>query len=121
MSPPGDRRELGRLGEDLACAYLAEHGFSIVVRNWRSRRGEIDIVARKGGLTAFVEVKTRRSGAFGPPEESVTPQKARRIKRLAGEYLSERGGTADVRFDVVSVILGAAGDIKSLDHIPDAF
>lgn len=121
MSPAGDRRELGRRGEDIACEYLAGQGYTIVERNWRSRRGEIDVVARKGRLTAFVEVKARRSDAFGPPEESVTPQKARRITRLAGEYLAERGGTADVRFDVVSVILDAAGELESLDHIPDAF
>lgn len=121
MGRPSDRQDLGRRGEEIACEHLREQGFEIVARNWRSRRGEIDIVARIGGLTAFVEVKARTGDAFGAPEESVTPAKARRLKMLAGEYLSGCGGTADIRFDVVSIILDLRGEAVSFEHIPDAF
>jgi putative endonuclease len=116
-----DRRgELGREGEDLACAHIEGLGMEIVERNWRRRSGEIDIVAREPGTTVFVEVKTRRSDLFGRPEESVTPVKQARLRRLAGEYLSEnRPGTA-VRFDVVSVFISPDGS-REITYIPDAF
>ena len=119
MAP--DRRELGRAGEDAACAFLEDDGFEIVARNWRVRAGEIDIIARRGGLTVFAEVKSRTSTAFGEPEESVTPQKARRLRALATEYLSDSNVHGDVRFDVIAVMLDRSGGVSSIRHIPDAF
>src|SRR2546429_9440159 len=85
-----ERRELGQIGETLAASYLATRGWQIVDRNVRFREGEIDIVASRGGILAFVEVKTRRSAAFGSPAEAVTWRKQRRIRALATRYLSER-------------------------------
>ena len=117
----GDRASIGRTGEDAACGYLEGLGFEVVTRNFRTRSGEIDVIARRGALTVFVEVKARRSTAFGEPEESVTPAKARRIRALAADYLSRQSGATDVRFDVVSVLIGGDGSVRELRHIPDAF
>lgn len=117
-----NRKETGRLGEDLACGHLEGEGFSIEERNLRTRQGEIDIVARKGDLLVFAEVKTRRSREFGEPEESVTPEKARRIRRLAARYLSERHGPSlDIRFDVIGVVLGADGSLSEIRHLEGVF
>jgi putative endonuclease len=115
------KRELGLRGEELACAYLVDQGYSIVDRNWRSRTGEIDVVARTGRVTVFVEVKTRRTRSFGEPEESVTRAKAGRLRKLAGEYLSIHGGTVEVRFDVLSILFDGRNELVELRHIPDAF
>jgi putative endonuclease len=119
MAP--DRRALGRAGEDAACAFLEADGFEVVERNWRVREGEIDIIARQGGLTVFAEVKARTSTTFGEPEESVTPRKARRLRMLASRYLADSDHHGDVRFDVISVMLDRSGGVTSITHIPDAF
>jgi len=91
--------------------YRAE-GFDIVARNWRTRSGEIDLVARRGSLLVFCEVKTRTSSAFGTPFEAVTATKQRRLRRLAAEWLrsAPRHGSYDLRFDVASVV-GSAVDV----------
>src|SRR6266568_9231622 len=97
-----DRRELGQIGETLAASYLTTRGWEIVDRNVRFREGEIDIVAARGGILAFVEVKTRRSAAFGSPAEAVTWRKQRRIRTLASRYLAEQHpGARAVRFDII--------------------
>jgi putative endonuclease len=119
--PKSDRGIVGRVGEDLACRYLEDNRFTIVDRNWRTRAGELDIIARRGALTVFVEVKARRGKTYGEPEEAVTPSKARRIRGLASEYLTSSGGSAETRFDVISVLLDRDGELLELRHIPDAF
>ncbi len=100
-------RQLGDYGERLACRYLTDIGFTIVARNWRCARGEIDIIARDGGCLVICEVKTRRSQAFGAPFEAVTPTKARRLRRLAGLWLADASAEPDrghdLRIDVVSI------------------
>jgi putative endonuclease len=103
---------LGRAGENRAATWYLEHGFDVVDRNWRSRQGEIDIVARKGRLLVFCEVKTRTSQAFGEPFEAVTRAKQLRLRRLAAEWLRQSGSRArshnsfEVRFDVASLLGG---------------
>ncbi len=119
--PKSDRGAVGRVGEDLACGYLQDQRFTIVDRNWRTRAGELDIVARREGLTVFVEVKARRGTAYGEPEEAVTPAKAHRIRGLAVEYLASHGGSALTRFDVISVVLDRDCELVELRHIPEAF
>jgi len=119
--PSGYRKALGRRGEDLACGHLEGLGFTIVERNYRTARGEIDIVAGKAGLTVFVEVKARRSRLYGEPEEAVTPSKVRRLRSLAAEYLARKGGSGEVRFDVISVTLDGDGNTTGLRHLPGAF
>lgn len=101
---PDWRGELGRRGEDLACARLAESGLRVVARNWRCRLGEIDVIAAARGLLVFCEVKTRRGDAFGTAAAAVTPAKQARLRRLAAAYLSSVDqGPCKVRFDVVTV------------------
>ena len=117
----GDRRSVGKAGEEIACKYLEENGFIIQGRNWRTRSGELDIIARQGKVTVFVEVKARRGKSFGRPEESVTPDKARRIRRLATEYLASAAYTPEVRFDVISLMLDPDNNLLELHYIPDAF
>lgn len=95
---------LGKRGEDLACRKLRRLGYAIVARRYRTRHGEIDIVAMDAGVLVFVEVKTRSSERFGTPLAAVTPVKQRRLTRMALDYLA-RSRTIGVpcRFDVVSV------------------
>lgn len=116
---PDRRRSLGQLGEDRAAQWYLSHGFEVVARNWRCPQGEIDIVANKGGLVVFSEVKTRSSLRFGQPFEAVGPDKQRRLRRLAAAWLrsNSRHSAGDapfeVRFDVVSVTPGTVDVIES--------
>ncbi len=101
------RHELGREGEDLASDYLRAQGLVIVERNWRCRDGEIDVVAldEESDTLVIVEVKTRRSSAFGSPLEAVTAAKAGRLRRLASRWLIEHPiGVSRVRIDVIGVL-----------------
>jgi putative endonuclease len=94
----------GAPGEDLACRHLRAQGFTILARNFNCRSGEVDIVAREGPVTVFVEVKHRRGDAHGAGYESVTLGKRRRIVRAARLFASSRGLTeSPLRFDVVSI------------------
>lgn len=99
------RQKLGKSAEDLACGELARRGYVILDRRYRTRLGEIDIIARDGGTLVFVEVKARVGDAFGAPEDAVTPQKQWRMTRMAEAYLTDRrlGEEVDCRFDVVAV------------------
>jgi uncharacterized protein (TIGR00252 family) len=114
------RRDTGRLGEGLAARWYEAHHYEILDRNWRCREGELDLVARRDLLVVFCEVKTRTSDRFGTGSEAVTLTKRRRVRRLAGRWLAERGsacldGAVDVRFDVASLTGGA------LEVTEDAF
>ena len=95
---------MGRRGEDAVARWYEARGYVVVARNWRSRSGELDLVVRCDGLLVFCEVKTRSSNAFGSPLEAVTPTKARRLRRLAAEWLAATGErAADLRVDVAAV------------------
>lgn len=112
---------VGAYGERCAVRHLIEAGLRPVARNWRCPDGEIDIIAWEGGVLAFCEVKTRRTDAFGTPAEAVVPAKARRLRGLAARWLAETGTTAEeVRFDVLSVRLAAAGPAR-VEHLKGAF
>jgi putative endonuclease len=94
----------GRSGEDLACRHLAEAGFAIVQRNYRCRSGEVDVVARDGETTVFVEVKERHGASHGQGLESVTFGKRRRLIRAARLYAATHGlDEQPLRFDVISI------------------
>ncbi|RUQ97573.1 YraN family protein [Labedella endophytica] len=100
--------ELGRRGEDLAVDFLERAGYEILARNWRTRTGEVDIVARMDGITAIVEVKTRTSVASGHPFEAVTFRKLKRLRALAAEWsASDPRRSAVLRIDVVGVVAPA--------------
>jgi putative endonuclease len=99
---------LGRRGEDLAHRYLRDRGFIIVARNYRlsSGDGEADLIAWDGETLVFVEVKSRKTAAFGPPERAIGEEKRKHLLRIAREY-SRKTGTEwnRIRFDVVSVVM----------------
>jgi putative endonuclease len=102
--PADPRQTLGILGEDLACAELERRGYAILARRYRTRFGEIDIIARDGDTTVIVEVKARHGDRFGDGAEAVTSWKQRRIGNMAVDYLSRhRLLDGRCRFDVVAV------------------
>ncbi|MES2092482.1 MAG: YraN family protein [Actinomycetota bacterium] len=112
---------LGRLGEDLAAAFLTEAGYLVVDRNWRCRQGEIDIVAVDGAQTVFVEVKTRSSVAFGHPFEAITPAKLARLRRLATAWCADNPGDhRTIRIDGISVIVPTDGP-PQIEHLAQVF
>jgi putative endonuclease len=86
----GRRQAIGRWGENLAAGYLERNGYKILERNARTPYGEIDLVARRGGIVSFVEVKTRTNRAFGLPEVSVTPRKQAHMLAAAEHYSAEQ-------------------------------
>jgi putative endonuclease len=95
---------LGQMGETLACEALEWRGYAIVARRYRTRFGEIDIVARDGEVTVFIEVKTRDGEAFGHGAEAVTPDKQRRVAAMAVDYIARhRLHERPCRFDVVAI------------------
>lgn len=102
-----ERQALGRLGEELAARELERRGYAILARRYRTRHGEIDIVADDRGTLVFVEVKARAGDAFGTGGDAVTPSKRRQLVRMATEYLMRmRVSGRPCRFDVVSVACG---------------
>jgi putative endonuclease len=107
----GERnRSVGEYGERLAARRLVEDGMVLVDRNWRCDAGEIDLVLRDGDVLVFCEVKTRSAATYGHPLEAVRPEKAARLRRLAGRWLHENQVHAPgVRVDVVGVLLGRSG------------
>ena len=116
---------VGRHGEELAARHLEAAGLQILVRNWRCREGELDIVARDGDVLVFVEVKTRSSLAFGAPAEAVDRTKSARIRHLALRWIMAQRDEPDaqfweaVRFDVVSVVRRRDG--FDVTHLPGVF
>ena len=95
---------LGRIAEDFAASLLQEKSYKILERNFRSRFGEIDVVAEKDGVLVFVEVKARWSRKFGTPEEAVTPWKLKKIQKT-GEYYSILHPTLSKKLRIVVVAL----------------
>ena len=115
-------KNLGKWGEEQAMEFLSAKGYRILERNYKNRSGEIDLVVSDGKIISFVEVKTRRSLAYGQPYESVTRHKQIKISRVALAYLKHRFGKVDInaRFDVVSIVQDNFGQIR-IEHIPSAF
>ena len=118
------RRSIGALGERLAADHLAARGYELLERNFRTRHGELDIAARDGPTLVFCEVKARLGRGPIGPLASVGPRKRAQLRRMAGQWLHERGraaGTREIRFDVIGISLDAAGRVRSLEHIENAF
>ena len=97
--------DLGKVGEQLAEAYLVEKGFTILHRNWRHSHYEIDIVALKNNVPHFVEVKTRSSWQFGTPEESVNRKKILDLLKAANRFLIANPQYTDFRIDILSITI----------------
>ena len=119
------RARLGALGEQLAAEHLIRRGFEIVERNYRTRWGELDIIAFDGRTLAFCEVKTRRaSPAGGSPLDAVRAPKRAQVRKMAGRWLIERTNRprADtLRFDAIGVTVDRADRLLSLEHLEGAF
>ena len=99
-----ERQALGKAGEDTASAELERRGYAVIERRYRTRHGEIDIVARDGETVVFVEVKVRAGAERGTAAEAVTPAKQRKVIAMARDYLSRhRLAGSRVRFDVVAI------------------
>jgi len=119
------RPHLGRLGEQAAAEHLIRRGFQIVERNYRTRWGELDIVAYDGRTLAFCEVKARRLSASGrDPLESVHLRKRSQVRKMAGRWLierTERPYADNIRFDAIGVTFDTAGRLVRLEHLEGAF
>lgn len=111
--------DTGATGEQLACQWLLAHGFTILHRNWRHGRDELDVVAREGRFLVVVEVKTRSSGRWQEPEEAVDQRKQRKLLRAAEALVHSMEEDLELRFDVISVTFAPEG--PRILHIPDAF
>jgi putative endonuclease len=117
------RQQFGRAAEEAAAGYLIREGWTLLGRNVRIGRGELDLIVRRGDVLAFVEVKARRTSEYGAPEDAVDARKRRTVARLAELWLSARPwalrGVNDVRFDVVAV--DAAVRPPAVRHLAGAF
>ena len=116
----GKHNETGATGERLAEEYLLSKGYTLLHRNWRSARKEIDFIALHGDVLVFVEIKTRRGLGYGFPEEAVTPTKQMHLRAAASAFMEANPQYPSMRFDVLSIIL--KGDkVEELLHLVDAF
>ena len=118
-----ERKNTGDLGEALAARYLESRGMRILERKYTIRGGEIDLIAKDGAYTVFVEVKTRTNLQMGLPREYVTPAKQRRIKKTALFYLAAHDLDCPARFDVAEVYAEKPGDKNGvrIEYLEDAF
>lgn len=118
-----ESRLLGRWGEALAADYLRQTGYKIVAAGWRCRFGEIDLIAQDKTYLCFVEVKLRRSSAFGTAAEFVDARKQQRLRTTAQLYLQQHPTTLQPRFDVIAVLAPQGRETKSpkIQHLADAF
>lgn len=115
-----DRQAMGRAGEEFTCEYLKKCGMRVLARNYRAKKGEIDLVARDGDTIVFVEVKTRSSNAYGTAGEAVTYRKQQMIIKTAQWYIMQNNiKESNFRFDVAEVSAGDAG--FSINYLRNAF
>ncbi len=119
------RRQLGAFGEQLAAQHLQRRGFEIVERNYRTRWGELDIVAFDGTTLAFCEVKSRRlRPGESTPFEALHQGKRSRVRRMAGAWLCQRTGrpyAETIRFDAIGITFDAHGRFVGIEHLEGAF
>ena len=116
------RQSLGKRGEEMARFHLEKLGYKIITTNFRTKSGEIDLIAKDGVTLVFVEVKTRSSEKFGSPLEALTLQKCRQISKVAMEYLLKNGGVDQpARFDVVAVRPGRSPEVELVANAFDFY
>jgi putative endonuclease len=114
------KKELGKKGEELAVRFLKKKGYRIIEKNYVCKMGEMDIIAKEKDTLAFIEVKTRTSTTFGPPQLAVNPTKQMQLSKVALYFLKEKGiEDVKARFDVVAILLGPKGE--EIELIRDAF
>ena len=111
--------ELGKKGEQLALDFLEENGYTIVERNYRFEKAEVDIIAKKAGILAIIEVKTRSTADFGDPQDFVKPKQIKNLIKAVDEYITVNQLDVDVRFDIIAIIKTKSD--YEIEHIQDAF
>lgn len=119
MSRKNEHLILGQEGENFAADYLQNQGYKILHKNYRYKRGEVDIIVENDKFTVFVEVKTRSEVAYGNPEEAVDSQKESLIKSVAEEYMSKNTIKSLLRFDIIALVK-KDGNFE-IRHFEDAF
>jgi len=118
--PRREKKDLGKEGEERAFRFLRKKGYRIIEQNYVCNLGEMDIIAKEKDTLVFVEVKTRTSTAFGPPQLAVTPLKQRQLSKVALNFLKERKlEDVKARFDVVAILLSP--EKEEIELIRDAF
>lgn len=110
------RNQLGKNAENQAVNYLHSNGYVVLNRNYRFEKAEIDIIAQKNNLIAFVEVKYRKNDSHGFPEDFVSDSQKRRISDAAEEWIYENNWNGEIRFDIISITKN-----NGLEHLEDAF
>ncbi|MDF2933747.1 MAG: endonuclease [Chryseobacterium sp.] len=115
-----DHNDLGKKAEDLSAEYLVKNGYRILVRNFRFKKTEIDIISEKDNLIIVTEVKARSTDFFILPQEAVTKGKIKSIVTAANHFMEEFNKNQEVRFDIISVLPDQKGNLI-IEHIPDAF
>jgi putative endonuclease len=114
------KKELGKKGEEVALRFLKKRGYRIIEQNYVCKMGEMDLIAKEKDTLAFIEVKTRTSTAFGPPQLAVNSSKQRQLSKVALYFLKEKKlEDVKARFDVVAIILDQNGE--EIELIKDAF
>jgi putative endonuclease len=114
------KKELGKKGEEIALRFLKKRGYRIIEKNYVCKMGEMDIIAKEKDTLVFVEVKTRTSTIFGPPQLAVNPTKQMQLSKVALSYLKAKQlEDVKARFDVVAILLGPKGE--EIELIRDAF
>jgi len=112
--------DIGKKGEEIAKSFLEKQGYHIQATNWRYSKAEIDIIAFEGDLLVFVEVKTRSSDFFGPPEDFVDDKKKKLLSLAAAAYMAKTNHQWSIRFDIISILL-AGEKVYKVQHFKDAF
>lgn len=114
-----EHNELGKLGEELAVAFLQDNGYTILETNWTFQKAEIDIIAQKEDTLAIVEVKTRSSIEFGLPQDFVKPKKIKLLTKAVNNYVVKKDMDTNVRFDIIAI--HKEGKSFVIEHLTDAF
>ena len=115
------KNQIGQYGESIAIEYLDKLGYQILETNWRFKRAEIDIIAKKAETLVFIEVKTRTYTFYGQPEDSIDASKEAFIIDAAQRYMEKIGHNWEVRFDIISIILAKNKKLEKISHFKDAF
>ncbi len=114
-----EHNALGKKGEQMAADFLVNHGYTILEKNYRYLKSEIDIIAQKGTIVVAVEVKTRNTPEFGNPQDFVKPKQMQSLVKTIDYYVIENDLDVEVRFDIIAIIKNASG--TKIEHLEDAF
>ncbi len=111
--------QLGKAGEQEAVNHLLQKGYTILERNYRFNKAEVDIIAQKGDILAIIEVKTRSTTDFGNPQDFVKPKQIQHLVKAVNEYITENNLDVEVRFDIIAIVKDK--NSFKIEHLEDAF